>query len=896
MTQKYKAVYFPEHPADTSQKKSLTLAFGKKTDELYKYVKDLSSAELRQLLRDDYQALVSKAEADDLPLNTYCLRQLKHTVNLIREHAVQLQLPGVDAKTELFDPVTVTFKGGRKEPFARWYPYLEGYSTQFVESILEKYAPNAQTILDPFAGTGTTAFTASQLNKTSYFCEINPVLQFMSLTKIRVRRLKWSQRSALARALTQVVGNADLRSLLEKFPRDYILHQTYIQTFGDSLFFDEPVYDQVLRAKSWVDEVALEDPMLADLITVAILSALVPASRMKRAGDLRYKTDAELERQTVPLVEGICQNIDQIVHDIRDDVEGLKTEPLLICENARSLDSISPLGIDAVVTSPPYVNGTNYFRNTKIELWFLRCLKEKKDLRTFREAALTAGINDVTVSKTLLLSQLDVQKIVSKLEQHAYDSRIPRMIASYFSEITDIFRAIRSHLTPDATVAIDIGDSCYAGIHVPVDKLLSTCLSEIGFVQEDSVTLRKRKSRGGMLLKQSLLVFKYVSKQKRSIPPKRILDWHTEWDSFKQNLPHQEIPFTKRNWGHAWHSLCSYPGKLKPAIAHHLVQTFVPEDGRVLDTFAGVGTIPFEAALTGKHAYGFEISPAAFAIASAKVHRPTALGCTTVIRTVEDFIESHSTTDVELAEVSSLGFNGKIAEYYESQTLSEIILARRFFQVHPPETPEEQFVFASLLHILHGNRPYALSRRSHPLTPYKPTGPCEYRPLIDRLRAKVERGLKEGLPMDFRPGKIFFQDATSWWPQEIDQLDAVITSPPFFDSTRFYLANWLRLWFSGWSARDFEARPSVFVDEQQKSSFDVYIPILRQARERLKSDGVLVLHLGKSAKCDMAAHLQKLGKRWFRSADLFDESVAHCESHGIRDKGTVTSHQYLVLY
>ena len=893
MTQKYKAVYFPEHPADTSQRKSLTLAFGKKSDELYKYVKDLSSAELRQLLGDDYQTLVMNAETDDLPLNTYCLRQLKGAVNLIRERAVQLQLPGVDAKTELFDPVTVTFKGGKKEPFARWYPYLEGYSTQFVESILEKYTPNAQTILDPFAGTGTTAFAASQLNKTAYFCEINPVLQFMSLTKIRIRRLKWSQRSALARALTQ--AKVSLKEL-EQFPRNYILHQTYIQTFGDSVFFDAPVYDQVLRAKSWIDEVALENPILADLITIATLSALVPASRMKRAGDLRYKTATELERQTVPLVEGIRQNIDQIVHDIRDDIEGLKTEPLLICENARSLDSISPLGIDAVITSPPYVNGTNYFRNTKIELWFLSCLKEKKDLRTFREAALTAGINDVTVSKTLLPSQPDVQKIVSKLEQNAYDSRIPRMIASYFNEMTDIFRAIRSHLTPDATVAIDIGDSCYAGIHVPVDKLLSTCLGELGFVEEDSVTLRKRKSRGGMLLKQSLLVFKYVSEQKRCNPPKRILDWYTEWDNFKQNLPHQKMPFTKRNWGHTWHSLCSYPGKLKPAIANHLVQTFVPKDGRILDTFAGVGTIPFEAALAGKHAYGFEISPAAFAIASAKVSRPTFLGCTTVIETVEDFIGSHSITDAEYAEVNRLGFNGKIAEYYESQTLSEIILARRYFQVHPPETSEEQFVFASLLHILHGNRPYALSRRSHPLTPYKPTGPYEYRSLTDRLHAKVERGLNEGLPVNFRPGKIFFQDATSWWPREIDQLDAVITSPPFFDSTRFYLANWLRLWFSGWSARDFEARPSAFVDEQQKNSFDVYIPILRQARERLKSDGVLVLHLGKSVKCDMAAHLQKLGKRWFRSADLFDESVAHCESHGIRDKGTVTSHQYLVLY
>ena len=202
-----------------------------------------------------------------------------------------------------------------------------------------------------------------------------------------------------------------------------------------------------------------------------------------------------------------------MVHDIRNDIDGLRTEPLLICENARSLENISPLDIDTVITSPPYVNGTNYFRNTKIELWFLRCLKEKKDLARFREAALTAGINDVTVSKTPTLSHPDVQKIVSKLEQNAYDSRIPRMIASYFSEITEVFRAICPHLTPSATVAIDIGDSCYAGIHVPVDELLSTCLQELDFVPEDSVTLRERKSRGGMLLKQSLLVFKYTSQQ-----------------------------------------------------------------------------------------------------------------------------------------------------------------------------------------------------------------------------------------------------------------------------------------------------------------------------------------------------------------------------------------------
>ena len=416
--------------------------------------------------------------------------------------------------------MTVTFKRGRKEPFARWYPYLEGYSTQFVESILERYAPNAQTILDPFSGTGTTAFTASRLNKIAYFCEINPVLQFISLTKIQVRRLKSSQRSSLAQGFAQ--AKTALKEL-ERYPRHSTLHHAYVQTFGDSLFFDDPVYDQVLRIRSWIDEVALENPILADLITVATLSALVPASRMKRSGDLRYKTTPELERQIVPLIEGICQNINQMVHDIRNDVDGLKTEPLLICENARSLDSISPLSIDAVITSPPYVNGTNYFRNTKIELWFLRCLKEKKDLTSFRAAALTAGINDVTVSKTPALSHPDVQKIVSKLKKNAYDSRIPRMIASYFSEMTEVFQSIRPHLTPEATIAIDIGDSCYAGTHVPVDELLSVCLQELGFVQEDSVTLRQRKSRSAECCSNNHYLFLDTLGNKQEITLKNTL-------------------------------------------------------------------------------------------------------------------------------------------------------------------------------------------------------------------------------------------------------------------------------------------------------------------------------------------------------------------------------------
>jgi hypothetical protein len=105
----------------------------------------------------------------------------------------------------------------------------------------------------------------------------------------------------------------------------------------------------------------------------------------------------------------------------------------------------------------------------------------------------------------------------------------------------------------------------------------------------------------------------------------------------------------------------------------------------------------------------------------------------------------------------------------------------------------------------------------------------------------------------------------------------------------------MRLWFSGWEAADFKTRPLDFLDERQKQSFDVYAPIFASAAARLKANGIFVLHLGRSRKCDMAAKIAPFAAENFRVADQFTESVVHCESHGVRDKGTVTAHQYLVL-
>src|SRR5262249_6607691 len=90
-----------------------------------------------------------------------------------------------------------------------------------------------------------------------------------------------------------------------------------------------------------------------------------------------------------------------------------------------------------------------------------------------------------------------------------------------------------------------------------------------------------------------------------------------------RELPYRKGGFGKKNWGSPLHSLCSYPSKLKPAIAHVLVTYFTEPGMRILDPFAGCGTVPLEACLCGRVGIGADLSPLAYRLTLAKVALPS---------------------------------------------------------------------------------------------------------------------------------------------------------------------------------------------------------------------------------------------------------------------------------
>ncbi|MGC8959632.1 MAG: DNA methyltransferase [Chloroflexia bacterium] len=59
-------------------------------------------------------------------------------------------------------------------PIHRWVPWIAGFSSGFVQGALRKYLAEPGTVLDPFAGVGTTIVDAILLGHRAIGFEINP--------------------------------------------------------------------------------------------------------------------------------------------------------------------------------------------------------------------------------------------------------------------------------------------------------------------------------------------------------------------------------------------------------------------------------------------------------------------------------------------------------------------------------------------------------------------------------------------------------------------------------------------------------------------------------------------------------------------------------------------------
>ena len=485
---------------------------------------------------------------------------------------------------------------------------------------------------------------------------------------------------------------------------------------------------------------------------------------------------------------------------------------------------------------------------------------------------------------------------------------------AFVDELAQIFNGIAHKIQPGRYCAVIVSDfrhkekfySFHSDLAVSVDSALLS-LQGITILEQPHKTLYPYGYPYAYVPNvhhQYILIFRRPSnhsvpgrtaisiKEEKSIQASR----QVESDQLEQavqtltKLPYRMPPMAGRHWGHKLHEFCSFPSKLKPAIAHVLVQLFAESGSVVMDPFSGSGTVSLEAALAGHASISSDISPLAFVITSAKVDPPSPAELEVALRQLEEGIGAQLST-VSLAEMEP-----EIVTFYDERTALEILAARK----HLREATEgfttnraNIFLTACLAHVLHGNRPYALSRRSHNIIPIPPKGPTEYKSVINAVAVKAKRMIVAVLPESFEPGKAF-TSAADCIPVDDQTVDVIITSPPFFGSTDFLRQNRLRNWLVGWDYQNQQRMKSRFLDHDTRISR--YAPIARELHRVAKPGGKMVMHLGMVRGENMAVPVAAVfeSEGW-KTAGLVWEDVTHLESQGRTDRGGTASHGFLVM-
>ena len=241
------------------------------------------------------------------------------------------------------------------------------------------------------------------------------------------------------------------------------------------------------------------------------------------------------------------------------------------------------------------------------------------------------------------------------------------------------------------------------------------------------------------------------------------------------------------------HQLSPYIGKLKSVIARDLITQYSKPGTLVADMFCGSGTVPLEAARLGRHVFASDISTYAVTLTKAKLQAPATLHA--ALTDLDNLLHRAHTLPLPNAHP----IPSWVKAFFHPRTLQEILRLTKVLR-----TERRYFLLASILGILHHQRPGFLSYPSSHLVPYLRSRNFpraqypqlyQYRAVAPRLRAKVQRALTRPPITDLQSIDAHVHQSSLESLDLPDSIDCVITSPPYMNALDYGRDNRLRLWF-----------------------------------------------------------------------------------------------------
>jgi DNA modification methylase len=405
----------------------------------------------------------------------------------------------------------VSFQANKPRPTYRWYKYKEAFSASLIEMLLSKYGITSGRVLDPFAGSGTALFAASDAGIDADGVELLPV----------------GQQIILARKCLEKEFTATDVATLKRWETERPWHQSKVKIPLSKLRITEGAYPkQTLELiEHYMGALQRENNRVQSVLRFVLLCVLESISFTRKDGQyLRWDYRSGRRQGAKPFNKGeivnfdkaICAKLIEICHDLETGNDprelffskALKGDIRLFSGSCLDIMPALPQNsYDAVATSPPYCNRYDYTRTYALELALIGTGEEA--LSNLRQEMLSCTVENRT--KDLLkinpgwtnaIAVSDSQKLLQsilrylgteKAEGRLNNNGIPRMVRGYFYEMACVISECTRVLKPNAPLFMVNDNVRYAGVSISVDMILSNIAENLGFHIENILVLPDSK-------------------------------------------------------------------------------------------------------------------------------------------------------------------------------------------------------------------------------------------------------------------------------------------------------------------------------------------------------------------------------------------------------------------
>ncbi len=206
----------------------------------------------------------------------------------------------------------------------------------------------------------------------------------------------------------------------------------------------------------------------------------------------------------------------------------------VVCGDARSLeDHVEPRSIDFVFTSPPYPNEKDYTRTTRLESVLLGLIKNKKELRQFKQSLIRSNTRNVYKADTddrNVAWHVEIQRIADEIEQRrvqmgktsGFERLYARTTKLYFGGMARHLEQLKGLLRPGAHLAYVVGDQAsYLRVMIRTGQLLTEIAESLGYHVVSIDLFRTRRSTVTReQLREEVVVLEWKGKPSRANPVK----------------------------------------------------------------------------------------------------------------------------------------------------------------------------------------------------------------------------------------------------------------------------------------------------------------------------------------------------------------------------------------